>query len=77
MCRIQVVHTSEWRESTVVPAKGSFQLFILLPEIGNWNILVMFCERYTVIFLFELCCNLKCKIICNIWLVDTLKFLCS
>jgi hypothetical protein len=57
--------------STVVPAQSSVQLFIPLPEIGNCDILVVFCEMYTVIVLFELCRSLKCNTICNIWLVDT------
>ena len=48
------------RESTVVPTEGSFQLFIPLPEIGNCDILVVFCEMYTVIVLFDLCCSVKC-----------------
>ena len=59
------------KRNTVVPTQGSFQLFILLPEIGNCDVLVVFCERDTVIVLFELCCSLKCKTICNIWLLDT------
>ena len=59
------------RESTVVLTQGSFQLFIPLSEIGNCDILVVFCEMYAVIVCFELCCSLKCKTICNIWLVDT------
>jgi hypothetical protein len=53
------------KESIVVLADGSFQLFIPLPEIGNCDFLVVFCERDTVIVLFELCCSLKGMTICN------------
>jgi len=69
--RIQVAHTSEWRKSTVVATQGSFHLLMPLPETGNCDILIVFCERYIVIVLFVLCCSLRCKTICNIWLVDT------
>ena len=53
MCRIRVADTLEWRESTVVPSQGSFQLFIPLPEIGNCDVLVVFFFYSFLYFVFQ------------------------
>ena len=53
MFRIWVAHTLEWRESAVVPAQGSFQLFIPLPEIGNCDILAVFFIHSFLYFVFQ------------------------